>query len=999
MRSLYRNILSLMLFSLFNLSAIVFSPDIRGEEVKDYHIAILGPMNQTKDAGNSFFRAAQLFLEQNQIKHEEKGFRIILTPFNDENKSELAQKYANEVALSDQFLGVIGHNYSSISMEAGKIYKKFKIPVITPTSTNENVTKDNDWYFRTIFDDQEQGEFLSYYSKLILGKNNVILIHEQESYGKSLADVYERSAKKVGLKIRNKISYPSDNISKAKLSELIKQVTSGSPNDLILLAGHYRDGVQIIKVLRQNNLDHLILTPDSFAHSGFAEEFSDLPREAEKPGYYSNGIHVAVPLLYSSANSEAQFFQQAYRDLYEMVPDWRAAFAYDSILLFSKAIERTLLKNPDISIQESRLLIKDYLKSLDSSVHSIKGVTGLNFFDAQGNSPKAITIGQYKNKELIPAVTQVTPISDIKEVSNLKEAIKDGDILLFGDRYMYKTNIIFTGVEINNIQQADLDSLSYSMNFDIWFRYGGSVDVRNIEFLNSKKPIQLRMPIEEIQQGKSLYRRYNIKGEFFANYIAPAGPNKHTFGVNFAHKSMPRENLIFIVDSIGGLSPNNTDQISRHILPPSWNNWNIEKIISRQGLYLRKILGNVKYINRPSKKITYSQFSTTLHVGKSGFNLQEILKSNIFSYFLLGIGVILGLLFQRKIQLINQIYALRLIFNKQSNQCPFPDRRKAGFSYMDVGEAIYDPPKPGKTYKRRKTDPIVSDIQCWFFSSLALLISFFAIESITIDVGFKYLDTESFNTLDTAFKTLWWFIPAYILVSLIKNFLWEGLERRSGRKVPPLMRGFSTFIIYSFTAFAVIAFVFDQKITSILGTSGIFVMIIGLAVQMNISNVVAGLVLNMEKSISIGDWVAIGDMKEGKVIEMTWRTTKIKTTNDVILNIPNNTISELEFTNYTSPLNLACKWFYVDIDQNTPYEKAQKCFMDALKSVELVKDPIVKFNTYTHWLAKYLIMYSMEDYGTRYRVKGLIWEAIIKHMKARGIKVASLKIDDQLLQD
>ena len=974
----------------------------RDKDIKEYHLAIAGPMNSENEAGTTFQRASQLYIDQYNETNREKGFKIVLDTYNDENDAELAKIKATEISQNKNVIGVIGHNYSSVSAIGGEIYKKAGIPAISPTGTNINLTKGNDWFFRTIFNDKDQGHFLGYYAKTILGKSHVIIIGEDLAYGSYLAQIFEKSADQFGLQVRAKYSYRTkkENLDN-DIKKVVDQLNPKNKNDLIFIAGHYQEGIKIIKMLRDRKIENVILTPDSFAHSGFTEGFSEYPKEIEKPGYYSNDVRVAVPILYDSANASAQDFFLKYLDKYKVEPDWRAGFAFDAALLFVNAIEKTGIHKKNLSLEDARTAIKEYLKSMNSSSNSIEGVTGLNFFDKDGNSPKPITIGQYKNKHLIPAMIQLKPVADVKDIPNIKEALKDDLVVKYGDRYMYKTNVIYTGTKINSIKEIDMENLSYTMDLDIWFRYSGSVDVRNIEFLNSVKPLQLRMPIEEVQLNNQLYRRYKLTGRFNADFLRPAGPHQHIFGMTFAHKSIPRDNIIFVADKVGGITmKNGATREDKKMLPPS-SNWIIQKIWSFQALFQREILGNTKYINRISKHITYSQFTTIIEVTQNKFNVKDLFLSNTLLYFLLGLSTFMGLLFHPKIQFINYIYKIRLLFRKnRPRQGSYPERRKPGFSYMDVADETYEK-REIKSYKRRQNDPILSLHHCWWLTSIALLSAFYSIENIWVDSVFGRVENSTLTTFILVFKILWWIVPAHIISSAVKTFVWEYFEKKSRRKIPKFLKGFTTFLIYVLAVFGITAFVYGQKLTSILGTSGIFVMIIGLALQMNISNMFAGMVLSVEKSINVNDWIKVGGLAAGKVLEVNWRATVIQTHTNVVLHIPNNNISESDFQNFTTPNNVIDQWLFVDIDPSVPFEKIRSCLLQALNRVEgIVKgSPVVKFNQYTHWSARYIMLYNIDDYGKKNAVKGPIWVEVLKMMQVKNIKVASMKVDPDMMMD
>ncbi len=71
--------------------------------------------------------------------------------------------------------------------------------------------------------------------------------------------------------------------------------------------------------------------------------------------------------------------------------------------------------------------------------------------------------------------------------------------------------------------------------------------------------------------------------------------------------------------------------------------------------------------------------------------------------------------------------------------------------------------------------------------------------------------------------------------------------------------------------------------------------------KLNISNIFAGLALNIERPFRIGDKVKIGDLNEGEVLDITWRTIKIRTRDNVLVSIPNSAAAENPIHNLSYP--------------------------------------------------------------------------------------------------
>jgi small-conductance mechanosensitive channel len=92
-------------------------------------------------------------------------------------------------------------------------------------------------------------------------------------------------------------------------------------------------------------------------------------------------------------------------------------------------------------------------------------------------------------------------------------------------------------------------------------------------------------------------------------------------------------------------------------------------------------------------------------------------------------------------------------------------------------------------------------------------------------------------------------------------------------------------------------FVFEDKL---LTTSAVGAFVVGFALQDTLGNAFAGLAIQSEKPFRVGHWIRVGDF-EGRVEEVTWRATKLRTKGGNFVILPNNTMSKEAITNFSEP--------------------------------------------------------------------------------------------------
>jgi len=130
--------------------------------------------------------------------------------------------------------------------------------------------------------------------------------------------------------------------------------------------------------------------------------------------------------------------------------------------------------------------------------------------------------------------------------------------------------------------------------------------------------------------------------------------------------------------------------------------------------------------------------------------------------------------------------------------------------------------------------------------------------------------------------------------------------------------------------FFVIVSELNINLTAIFGAAGIIGIVLGVASQTSIGNIVSGFFLVSEKSFELGDVIKIGD-KSGTVYSIDLLSIKIKTFDNLYLRIPNQTVISSEVTNVTRfPIRR------LDFDLSVAYKE------DLAKVVEVIKEVVRK---------------------------------------------------------
>lgn len=111
---------------------------------------------------------------------------------------------------------------------------------------------------------------------------------------------------------------------------------------------------------------------------------------------------------------------------------------------------------------------------------------------------------------------------------------------------------------------------------------------------------------------------------------------------------------------------------------------------------------------------------------------------------------------------------------------------------------------------------------------------------------------------------------------------------------------------------------------------GIVSAVIALAAQELVKNLLSGFSILTDKPFVLGDWIEVGEYA-GSVIDISFRSTRIKTTNNSIITIPNSIIASEYVINWNR-LKSRRLDLILSLNLNTPTEKIKK----TIKEIKLV---------------------------------------------------------------
>jgi branched-chain amino acid transport system substrate-binding protein len=295
------------------------------------------------------------------------GKRLELLVEDDRGEASEAASAVSKLITRDHVVALIGEQASSRTIAAAPIAQSYGVPMISPTSTNVEVTKKGDYIFRVCFTDPYQGAVLSSFAREHLkAKTAAQLVDVRNDYSVGLAQAFRESFEKSGGRMLADQKYSEGD------SDFSAQLTAIRPldPDVLIVPGYYTDAGLIARQARALRIRATLLGGDGWD----SPKLTEIGGDAVEGAYFSNHYSVEDP------SPAVRQFVAAYRRKHGADPDSIAALSYDAARLLADAIRRAG------STEGKR--VRDAL----AATTDFSGVSGLIRMDADRNPIKPAVV-------------------------------------------------------------------------------------------------------------------------------------------------------------------------------------------------------------------------------------------------------------------------------------------------------------------------------------------------------------------------------------------------------------------------------------------------------------------------------------------------------------------------------------------------------------------------------------------------------------------------------
>jgi len=228
------------------------------------------------------------------------------------------------------------------------------------------------------------------------------------------------------------------------------------------------------------------------------------------------------------------------------------------------------------------------------------------------------------------------------------------------------------------------------------------------------------------------------------------------------------------------------------------------------------------------------------------------------------------------------------------------------------------------------------------------------------------------------------------VISLVDRYVWEiYFKQLHNIDVPKFLPEVVRLGILVLAVFLALEFFYGQTVKGLLIAPGIAAVVIGFAMQDSLGNIISGIALQSGKPYAHGDWLLV-DGRYAEVIEVNWRATRLRTHDDVMIEIPHRQMASQTIVNLNRPTRRHALRVVVGIDYSAPPSRVRDVLLHATsnaKGVLAEPKPKVYLKNFADSSVEYEIKFWIDNHlyynDVCDSVRTNVWYSLQRH----GIKI------------
>lgn len=184
------------------------------------------------------------------------------------------------------------------------------------------------------------------------------------------------------------------------------------------------------------------------------------------------------------------------------------------------------------------------------------------------------------------------------------------------------------------------------------------------------------------------------------------------------------------------------------------------------------------------------------------------------------------------------------------------------------------------------------------------------------------------------------------------------------------------------------------SIAPMLTALGIGGLAVALALQDTLSNLFSGIYVTAARQVRVGDYIKLETGEEGYVVDIAWRSTRIRNLPNNWIIIPNTKLAQAIVTNYDLPSQDMAVLVQVGVDYRSDLEKVERVTCQVAKEVMSGVsggvpefDPFIRYHTFADSSIDFTVILRSKTFVDQYLVKHEFVKRLHRRYAQEGITI------------
>src|SRR5881394_1224099 len=231
-----------------------------------------------------------------------------------------------------------------------------------------------------------------------------------------------------------------------------------------------------------------------------------------------------------------------------------------------------------------------------------------------------------------------------------------------------------------------------------------------------------------------------------------------------------------------------------------------------------------------------------------------------------------------------------------------------------------------------------------------------------------------------------------LVVALVNRYVWDFyFEKKRQTPIPHFLREVIGGIIFLVALLFVLSSGYhaEAQLKGLLAGSGVVAIIVGFAGQNLFAGIIGGISIQINRPYKVGDWLQVHE-RFAEVMEINWRSTRLRTNDAIYLDIPNNEMVSHEIVNLHYPTEVHAMRIRVGVEYKNPPNRVKDALFRAASTADgVLAEPKVRIFLvdFADFAVIYEIKYYMGNHSRINEINDAVRTNVWYELKRRGITI------------